>query len=293
MHSTANPNAQPPISSASRPCHDNALRFSSAARRAGKLALATLAGALLVACASGPRDTISLIPAEQIAQESAKDGVFTQPLKWTHIKPGCQGECPQIEVDSLVFPGIPILTELVDHALATMTGTSPDSPHPYDTIAQYEDYFWKTAAPRDSTVFSAKTRYRTKHLTVIELGTWQYFTGMAHGINATQFLNWNNQTQKVLGLADILQPGQESAYIAALRQAHTRWLATNQDAQNDPATYNRTWPFQPSENFGFTDGGLVVKYQSYEIAPYSHGQPELLIPYGELTGVLKPEFLPS
>lgn len=39
--------------------------------------------------------------------------------------------------------------------------------------------------------------------------------------------------------------------------------------------------------------GLVVKYDAYTIAPYSHGQPEILIPYERLRGVLRPEFIPA
>jgi hypothetical protein len=261
-------------------------------RRARSLAIASLA-VLLAACASGPRDNISLIPADQIAAQTSKEGVFTQPVKWEHKKPNCSGECPTIKVDSIVFPGIPKLTQLVDHALAVMTGVSSNQPQPYDTLAQYEAYFWKTAAPRDSAVFSAKTPYRNKNLTVIELNTWQYLTGGAHGISATQFLNWDNANEKVLGLANIIQPGQRDAYLAALKQVHAQWLSTNPAAQPDPATYNRIWPFQPSENFGFSDAGLIVKYNSYEIAPYSSGQPELLIPYSALQGILKPEYLPG
>lgn len=248
---------------------------------------------LLAACASGPRDNISLIPADQISAQASKDGVFTQPVKWEHKKPKCSGECPAIKVDSIVFPGIPKLTQLVDHALAVMTGVSADQPQPYDTLAQYEAYFWKTAAPRDSAVFSAKTPYRNKNLTVVELNTWQYYTGAAHGISATQFLNWDNANEKVLGLANIIRPGQRDAYLAVLKQAHTQWLSTNPDAQRDPAAYSRVWPFQPNENFGFSDAGLIVKYNSYEIAPYSSGQPELLIPYSALQGILRPEYLPA
>jgi len=258
-----------------------------------RTAFVALCTAMLAACASGPRDNITLIPADQIAQESSKEGLFTQPLKYKHSKPDCKGECPQIEVDSLVFPGVPILTELVDHALAVMTGTSTDHPQPYDTIRQYEEYFWQTAAPRDSTMFSAKARYRNQHLTVIELNTWQYFTGAAHGISATQFLNWDNNSGKVLGMTDILQPGAHDRYEQALRAAHGRWLASNPDAQRDRAAYDRLWPFQPSDNFALTDTGLVVKYDSYQLAPYSHGQPELTIPYSELQGILKPEFMPA
>src|SRR5690606_27447848 len=126
----------------------------------------------LTACASGPTDNISRIPV-QTADQTSKDGLFTQSIKTKRTKPDCQGECPTLEVDSLVFPGVPILTELVDHALAMMTGVSDSSTPPYATIAEYETYFWQTAGPRDSTLLSAKTRYRNRSLTVIELNTWQ------------------------------------------------------------------------------------------------------------------------
>ncbi|HUH87410.1 MAG TPA: RsiV family protein [Pusillimonas sp.] len=255
--------------------------------------MATACTLVLAACASGPRDNITLVPADKIEQESRKDGLFTQPLKYKLSKPGCKGECPQIEVDSLVFPGVAILTQLVDHALATMTGVSADHPQPYATIKEYQDYFWQTAAARDSTIFTADARYRSRNLTVIELNTWQYYTGAAHGIAATQFLNWDNSAGKVLGTADILQPGAHDRYVQALRDAHGRWLAEHPDAQQDPANFNRLWPFQPSENFALTDAGLVVKYNSYELAPYSSGQPELTIPYEQLQGILKPAYLPG
>lgn len=250
------------------------------------------AASMLVACASGPAANISLIPAET-ADIASKDGVFTQPLKWEHAKPDCTGECPSIKVDSLVFPGMPRLTELVDHALATMTGVSDSQRPPYATIAGYEQYFWQTAAQRDSAVLAAKTRYRNRDLTTIELNTWQYFTGSAHGITATQFLNWDNNAGKVLSLSDLLQPGKSADYMAALQQAHQRWLQSNPAAQEDAAGYRRMWPFQPSENVALTDQGLVVKYDSYQIAPYSFGQPELLIPYTELRGILKPAYMPA
>src|SRR5690606_4493933 len=143
--------------------------------------------ALLAACAGTPSD-ISRIPT-QVGQETSKEGVFTQPVRWERSKPGCKGECPTLKVDSIVFPGNTRLTELVDHSLAYMTGVGDQAHSSYGTIAEYEDHFWKTAAARDSTVFVAKTRYRNRSLTVIELNTMQYMTGMAHGLTATRFLN--------------------------------------------------------------------------------------------------------
>src|SRR3546814_230628 len=146
-----------------------------------------------------------------------------------------------------------------------MTGVGSSAPS-YATVAQYQDYFWKTAAPRDSTVLSAKARYRNRYLTVVELNTWQYYTGAAHGISATQFLNWDNSTGKVLAMADILEPGKEDAYVAALRAAHQRWLSTIPAALDDSEGYHRLWPFPVSQNSRFTGQCLVVKYDSYLLA---------------------------
>jgi len=266
--------------------------MSRTTRTVFRLSLVSAAAAVLTACASGPSSNISLIPADQIASETSKSGMFTQPVRWERKKPGCEGECPTVKLESIVFPGVPKLTALVDHALATMTGVGTAAPD-YVTIEEYKDHFWKTAAPRDSTFLAAKTRYRNANLTVIELDTWQYFTGAAHGITATQFLNWDNKAHRVLGIEDILEPYKHSDYVAALQKAHAQWLAANPDARHDPESYRRMWPFQASDNYAFTDQGLLVKYDSYQIAPYSFGQPELLIPYDALAGVLKAQYMPA
>src|SRR5690625_423519 len=251
-------------------------------------ALAVLA--LLSACA-GKAPDISLIPTKTDAVTSL-DGLFVQPVEWSRSKPGCKGECPSLFVDSLVFLGVPKLTELVDHALAMMTGVSDQRLPPYSTIAEFEDYFWKTAAPRDTVTLAARTRYRNRYLTVIELNSGQYFTGAAHGITATQFLNWDNANSRVLGVDDLLESGTWPQFVRALERAHTRWVQHAPEARDDLETWQRLWPFQPTQNIALVDSGVVAKYGSYEIAPYSSGQPELHIPYDELRGILRPAYLP-
>ncbi|CAM5791391.1 RsiV family protein [Castellaniella caeni] len=247
---------------------------------------------LLGACASGPKDTLSLIP-EQLDQQTSQQGLFAQPVQWTRTRPGCSGTCPKIVMHSLAFPGHPRLTTLVEHALVSMTWLDTKSPAPYDTLPEYESYFWKTAGARDETDLIAKTRYRNQRLTVVELTVGQYQTGMAHGMSGTQFLNWDNRAEKALTIDNLLAPGARPAFDAALREAHTQWLQSNPAVRDDPNDFSRMWPFVSSDNVALTDQGIVVKYQPYEIAPYAWGQPELLIPYPRLRGVLRPQFLPA
>src|SRR5690606_41700766 len=106
-------------------------------------------------------------------------------------------------------------------------------------------------------------------------------------------VTWDMGRRQALPVGRGLGPGGREACEAALRRAHAKWVAVRPAAQNDPATWNRLWPFQSSDNFAFTDQGIVVKYNSYELAPYSYGQPELLIPYSELSDVLRVDYLPS
>lgn len=257
-----------------------------------RVSLLAVATALLTACSSGPSSNIVLIP-DATDEISSRDGVFAQQVKWKRTKPDCRGECPTLEVDTLVFAGNTKLTRLVDHALALMTGVNEDQPPHYDSIAGFEEYYWQVAGSRDSVLLAAKLRYRSQYLTIIELDSWQYFTGAAHGVGATQFLNWDNARESVISLDQILTPEGRPKFDAALRQAHARWLQKQPDAQADPATWDRLWPFQTSDNYAFTDQGIVVKYNTYELAPYSYGQPELLIPYSELAGVLRVEYVPA
>lgn len=267
--------------------------FSGALRHIKTAAIAATCLAL-AACASQPSGNISRIPADQLAEQTSKQGLFTQPLKFEKTAPGCKGECARLSVDSLVFPGVPVLGELVDHALVVLTTLGSNTPLPYTTIAEFEEHYWNTAAPRDEAILSARARYRSKHLTVLELNTWQYFTGAAHGIPATQFLIWDNLQQKVLGANDLFVPGRYNDYLRVLEAEHAVWAADAiKKAEMNPDDFWRLWPFQPNDNLAFTDKGVVVKYNAYDIAPYYMGQPELLLPYSRLQGILKPEFMPG
>jgi hypothetical protein len=106
-------------------------------------------------------------------------------------------------------------------------------------------------------------------------------------------MNWQRSKNRVLALDEAVIVGRLPQFEAALKAAHGKWLATNEDAKRDPAAYNKLWPFVPTDNFALTQEGMTVKYDAYTIAPYSYGEPELRIPYSALVGILRPEFIPA
>ncbi|OZI63412.1 RsiV family protein [Bordetella genomosp. 11] len=247
--------------------------------------------ALLAACGSSPPADISL--ASRTAPAADAGDVKVDSVKWTRTKPGCKGECPRIEVDSIAFPGIPRLTALIDHVLAYMTGVDRNRRGPYETLNEYAQFFFQTAQPRDQTWFKASVKDTVGDIIAIELHTDQYVTGAAHPIPATQYMNWERSKGRVLALGEAILPGRGPQYVEALKAAHARWLKTNDDYKRDPAAYDKLWPYEPSDNFALTREGMTVKYEAYSIAPYFYGEPELQIPYKDLVGILRPEFIPT
>jgi hypothetical protein len=271
--------------------HAAALRSAAPARPALRALAAFALCALLAACGTTTPESITLPSARGPAAANAGD-VRVDKVKWDRTQPGCKKDCPSIVVESVAFPGIPKLTELVDHVLAYMTGTDQNMRNPYDTLDEFAAYFWKIARPGYSATFKADVKDTVGNIIVLELHTEQYLGG-AHGIPATQYMNWQRSTGRVLALDEIIIPGRRPQFISALRQAHTTWLAGNDDAKRDPAAYARLWPFVDNDNFALTPQGVTVKYQAYSIAPYVYGEPEISIPYSRLVGILRPEYIPA
>ncbi|KAG1245008.1 hypothetical protein G6F65_021479 [Rhizopus arrhizus] len=88
-----------------------------------------------------------------------------------------------------------------------MTGTDANRRGPYNTLSEYTQYFWSTARPRDATYFKASVKDTVGDIVSIELHTEQFLTGAAHGIPATQYLNWERSRDRVMSLDEALIPG--------------------------------------------------------------------------------------
>ena len=263
-----------------------------------RFSLIAAMASLLAACSSSPNNITLATPDSSSgtlasAQPGGQSDIATKPIRYIRTRPGCSGSsCPSIEVDSIAVPEYPKLSALIDHVLAFMTGLDPARTPAHQTLADYETYFFQTAQARDYSLFTAKVRDTHNGMITVELHTNQHFTGSAHGVPATQFLNLQRDRQLVLAFNEAIEPGRQAALVAAAQAAHGRWKAQQNDYKRDQATFDRMWPFQETDNFALTRDGVVLKYDDYEIAPYDAGQPELLLPYGELAGVIAPGWMP-
>jgi hypothetical protein len=202
---------------------------------------------------------------------------------------GCPAQddsCPLVNIDTQLFENEPALNALIDQRLREMTVNSPEAEVPA-SLEGYQQAFLREAEPGWSSYLQAKLREQHAPLLVVELSSYIH-TGGAHGMPGRGFINFDRVQDRELKLADVLLPGKEGALWRVAAKAHQQWLIANEH----DAAFSNQWPFQQTSNIAFLRDKVLLKYDVYSIAPYSSGHPELEIPYKELSGILKPAFLP-
>ncbi|MEG1685518.1 MAG: RsiV family protein [Bacteroides sp.] len=113
------------------------------------------------------------------------------------------------------------------------------------------------------------------------------YTGGAHGINSTLFLNFDAQTGKILHLKDIFKAG----YEKGLNELLLAQLMKDKDVSTLEALQDKAYlletPIYPSEDFFITSEGITFFYNVYEIAPYSNGTTEISLTNKKLKELIK------
>jgi len=109
------------------------------------------------------------------------------------------------------------------------------------------------------------------------------FTGGAHGMFSTSFINLDPKTGALYLLDSFLKPGYQSFLNQLGEEEFRKELDMSDTTTLDAAGFefpeNR---FQLNENYGFRKEGIVFVFNSYEIAAYAMGTTEIIIPYERL-----------
>lgn len=132
---------------------------------------------------------------------------------------------------------------------------------------------------------TGKVRLYYKHLLVYSLSTEEY-TGGAHGMYATLYRNWDLHTLKPLTLADIFQDDYEEELTTLLWKQLLANLKVSTREEAEEMGYGVTGDLTPTENFCLGREGITFHYNVYEIAPYSTGATDIMLPYAELRRLL-------
>ncbi|NLA59331.1 MAG: DUF3298 and DUF4163 domain-containing protein [Firmicutes bacterium] len=111
------------------------------------------------------------------------------------------------------------------------------------------------------------------------------YTGGAHGLSFQESANVDLAEGLNLTLEDLFVPGYD--FCTVIQTEVKRQRAANADWYFDETMAETV--ILPHHPFYLTPQGVVVYFGLYEIAPYSTGIPEFVIPYDYLWDGLKPE----
>ncbi|MCF7559718.1 DUF3298 and DUF4163 domain-containing protein [Sabulilitoribacter multivorans] len=108
---------------------------------------------------------------------------------------------------------------------------------------------------------------------IISLAITKYtFTGGAHGILTITFLNFNAQTGNSIENIELFN---NLKSFKTLAKTYFDKTVTDKNTLFEPEN------FELPANLGYNDEGIVLLYNTYEIAPYSTGIIEFLVPFEE------------
>lgn len=124
--------------------------------------------------------------------------------------------------------------------------------------------------------------YNEKNIISITSTYYQY-TGGAHGNTLTETSNINLKTGEKIELKDLFKQGVN--YKKIITEEIKKQMALNDKFYSNAAAELET--ISDNQSYYIEEGGLVVYYQPYEIAPYAAGAPEFRIPFTMVKDSLK------
>ncbi len=126
--------------------------------------------------------------------------------------------------------------------------------------------------------------FENKDLISIVLKSY-LFTGGAHGYSAQRFLNFDKRKGKELENWELFKDQDHFGHFAETKFRIQEGIPQDEPINNTGFMFDRDEFYLP-ENIGFTENGLMLLYNQYEVASYADGAIELLIPFNEVKNYL-------
>jgi hypothetical protein len=132
-------------------------------------------------------------------------------------------------------------------------------------------------------LIDGEVTYQSQKITCIAINSYLN-TGGAHGNMNISFLNFDSQTGQLLNIDDYIKNRLD--FIKLAKKYFNIELQESSNKTNfDDYFFEEN--FHLPENIGFSDDGVILLYNIYEIAPYSEGITEFTIPFEEILPYLK------
>ena len=161
--------------------------------------------------------------------------------------------------------------------------TLSDAITKFDSIfIAFKDDFEETSLIWEA-VIDGEITYKSPQIICVALNSYLN-TGGAHGNMNISFLNLNSQTGEVLQNNDLIK--NRKAFVE-LAKSHFKIKMGDSLNENTLKDYFFGEDFQLPANMGYSDEGVILLYNVYEIASYAQGITEFTIPFEEALPYLK------
>ncbi|WP_411029128.1 DUF3298 domain-containing protein [Spongiimicrobium sp. 3-5] len=129
-----------------------------------------------------------------------------------------------------------------------------------------------------------KVVYEDTFMLTLKLDSY-LFTGGAHGYSAVRFLNFNKKKGNQLEVWELFENTKDFKRFAE------RKFRIQEDIPQDDPINSTGFMFEKNEfylpeNIGFTEEGMQLLYNQYEVASYADGPIALTLPYNEIKNYL-------
>jgi len=205
----------------------------------------------------------------------------------------CNDDCPEITVSIPEAQGAAVVMDSINTKVFSVLkeivyfGEKPYTSKDYDGlltafIGSYEKL--KTEFPKDEFGWEAKIEgsviYQSDSILNIEINHYTY-TGGAHGYQGLRSLLFDPKTGQSIDNAQLFKD--QNAFKAfAEKKFRSKFKIPVNHSINATKFMFEGDQFQLPLNIFYTNDGLLLYYNRYEIASYADGPKELLLPYDEI-----------
>lgn len=131
---------------------------------------------------------------------------------------------------------------------------------------------------------SGVVSFEDKNMITIALNSY-LFTGGAHGYTTRSFLNFNKRKGKEIENWELFNDQDHFKKFAESKFRIQENIPQDNPINSTGFMFEQDEFYLP-ENIGFTEKGLVLLYNQYEVASYADGAIELVLPYAEVKNYL-------
>ncbi len=204
-----------------------------------------------------------------------------------------ENQCGTVKINVLKALHVPVLADSINKKIFSTVrsivyfGEKPTDGKTYEEImtafiASYDQTrqkFPDEKAGWEATV-DTKVGYNSDKILNLKLNSYMYVGG-AHGYEGNRSLIFDKTTGKSLEKKDILKDTVNFKILAEKKFREKFKVPAGKPINSTGLMFIKD-VFELPQTFFYTDKGLLLYYNTYEIAAYAEGPKELVIPYAEV-----------